>query len=38
MFGERILDLENSKISGDSKGHSNADLSGTEALLELTME
>jgi hypothetical protein len=36
MFSDRILELENSKTSRDSKGHSNADLAGAKALLELT--
>jgi hypothetical protein len=35
MFGDRILELESS--SGDSKGHSDADLAGAKALLGLTM-
>jgi hypothetical protein len=37
MFGDRILDLESSNTNGDSKGHSDADLAGAKALLELTM-
>jgi hypothetical protein len=37
MFGDRILELESSNTSGDSKGHSDADLAGAKALLELTM-
>ena len=36
MFGDRILELESSKTSEDSKGHSNADLAGAKALLKLT--
>lgn len=36
MFGDRILELESSNTSGDSKGLSDADLAGAEALLELT--
>jgi hypothetical protein len=37
MFGDRILELESSNASGDSKGHSDADLAGAKALLGLTM-
>jgi hypothetical protein len=37
MFGDRILELESSNTSGDSKEHSDADLAGVKALLELTM-
>ena len=37
MFGNRILELESSNTSGDSKGHLDADLTGAKALLELKM-
>lgn len=37
VFGDRILELESSNTSGDSKGNSDADLAGAKALLELTM-
>ena len=35
IFGDKILELKNSKTSGDLKGHLNADLAGVKALLKL---
>jgi hypothetical protein len=37
MFGNRILELESSNTSGNSKEHSEADLARAKALLELTI-
>ena len=37
MFNDRILEFKSSNTSGDSKGHSDANLAGAKALLELIM-